>query len=349
MFRLVRLFVESFARLLYSRRELVLENLLLRQQLAVLKSRNRRPRLAAVDKFFLVLTRRFWAGWRNALLLVTPETVVRWHRAGFRLYWKWLSRRKVRLGRKRISREVRDLVFQRLAENSTWCAPRIHGELKMLGFEVSERTLSRWIRQAPRNPEPGKRWRALLRNHREVIAAMDFFTVPTLTLGVLDCFFIIAHDRRRILHFNVTRHPTGAWVMQQLREAFPFQSVPQYLIFDRDSKFDLEVMTAVRALGSKPTRRSLQSPWQNGVAERWGEVAAGTCLITSLRSMSATCRGSWPSTFATTMRTERISASGRKRPTGAPPRDDGDRNELFLAPGWADYIIVTILPPENFG
>ena len=166
--------------------------------------------------------------------MVTPETVVRWHRAGFRLYWAWLSRHKVRLGRKRIGKEVRDLVFQMLAENPTWRAPRIHGELKMLGFEVSERTISRWIRQAPRNPEPAKRWLTFLRNHREAIAAMDFFTVPTLTFGVLYCFFIIAHDRRRILHFNVTRNPTSAWVMQQLREAIPFESAPKYLIFDRD-------------------------------------------------------------------------------------------------------------------
>ena len=269
MFHLVRLFVESFARLLYSRRDLMVENLLLRQQLAVFKSKNRRLRLAAPDKLFWVLTRRVWAGWKKALIVVTPETVVRWHRAGFRLYWAWLSRHRVRLGRKRIGKQVRDLVFQMLAENPTWRAPRIHGELKMLGFKVSERTISHWIRQAPRNPESAKRWLTFLQNHREAIAAMDFFTVPTLTFGVLYCFFIIAHDHRRILHFNVTRNPTGVWVMQQLREAFPFQSAPQYLIFDRDSEFDPEVVAAVRALGSKPTRTSFQSPWQNGVAERW--------------------------------------------------------------------------------
>ena len=269
MFRLLRLFVQSFARLLYSRRHLMLENLVLRQQLAVLKSKNRRPKLATADKLFLVLTRRFWAGWRNALCVVSPETVIRWHRAGFRLYWKWLSRHKARLGRKRIGKQVRDLVFQMVADNPTWRAPRIHGELKMLGFEVSERTISRWIRRAPRNPEPAKRWLAFMRNHREVIAAMDFFTVPTLTFGVLYCFLILAHDRRRILHFNVTANPTGAWVMQQLREAFPYEFAPKYLIFDRDAKFDPDVVAAVRTMGSQPIRTSFQSPWQNGVAERW--------------------------------------------------------------------------------
>ena len=160
-----------------------------------------------------------------------------------------------------------------VAENPTWRAPRIHGELKMLGFEVSERTISRWIRQVPQNPEPARRWLTFLRNHREAIAAMDFFTVPTLTFGVLYCFFIIAHDRRRILHFNVSRNPTSAWVTQQLREAFPYESAPRYLIFDRDAKFDLDVVVAVRAMGSQPTRTSFQSPWQNGVAERW----VGSC------------------------------------------------------------------------
>jgi len=143
----------------------------------------------------------------------------------------------------------------------------------MLGFDVSERTISRWIQQAPRNPEPAKRWLRFLRNHREAIAAMDFFTVPTVTFGVLYCFFIIAHDRRRILHFNVTRNPTGAWVMQQLREGFPYESAPRCLIFDRDAKFDPDVVVAVQALSSQPIRTSFQSPWQNGVAERW----VGSC------------------------------------------------------------------------
>ena len=273
MFRFVRLFVELFARLLYSRRDLMLENLVLRQQLAVFKSKSRRPRLATSDKLFWVLARRLWTEWRRALVVVTPETVIRWHRAGFRLYWKWLSRHKARFGRKQIGKEVRDLVFRMVAENPTWRAPRIHGELLMLGFEVSERTISRWIRRAPRSPEPAKRWLTFLRNHREVIAAMDFFTVPTLTFGVLYCFFIIAHDRRRILHCNVTRNPSSIWVIQQLRETFPYQSAPKYLIFDGDAKFDPEVVAAVRAMGSKPTRTSFQSPWQNGVAERW----VGSC------------------------------------------------------------------------
>jgi hypothetical protein len=138
MFRLLRLFVESFVRLLHSRRDLMLENLALRQQLAVFKSKNSRPRLAAYDKLFWVAARRLWAGWKKALMVATPETVVRWHLAGFRLYWTWISRHKARLGRKPVSHEVRELTFKMVAENPTWRAPRIHGELKMLGFDVSE-------------------------------------------------------------------------------------------------------------------------------------------------------------------------------------------------------------------
>jgi putative transposase len=256
-------------RLFRSRRDLLLENLTLHQQLAVLKQKRPVPRLAPQDKFFWVAMRRLWPGWRQALILVQPETVVRWHRTGFKLYWKWLSRHRTGAGRKCVNRELRELIFRMVAENRTWGAPRIHGELKMLGFDISERTVLRWMRKAPRNPEPAKRWATFLNNHQEAIAAMDFFTVPTLTLGVLHCFFVIAHDRRRIFHSNVTRHPSSAWVAQQLRETFPYDSVPGYLIFDRAANFDEEVIDTIKTFGIQPKRTSFRSPWQNGVAERW--------------------------------------------------------------------------------
>ena len=174
-----------FAQCFLSLRDLLLENLELRQQLGVLKRKNPRPRLAAADRLFWVVLQRLWAGWRRSLILVQPETVVRWHRAGFGLYWTWLSRHRSRLGRKCMSRELRELIFCMVAENATWGAPRIHGELEMLGFDVSELTVLRWMRKAPRNPEPAKRWAAFLIDHREVTSAMDFFTVPTLTFGIL--------------------------------------------------------------------------------------------------------------------------------------------------------------------
>jgi len=266
---LLRSLAVLFIRVFRSRRDLLLENLALRQQLVVLKQRKPRPPVSTSDKLFWVILRRLWPDWRQALILVQPETVIRWHRAGFKLYWTWLSRRQVRAGRKCIGKELRDLIFRMVAENSTWGAPRIHGELKMLGFDVSERTVLRWMRRAPRSPEPAKRWAAFLSNHREAIAAMDFFTVPTLTFGVLYCFFVIAHDRRRILQCQVTSHPTSAWVIQQLRETFPYDSAPGYVIFDRGPQFNGEVIETVKSFGIQPKRTSFRSPWQNGVAERW--------------------------------------------------------------------------------
>jgi len=273
MFRFIGLCLGTLDRLLRARRSLLLENLALRQQLAVLKRRHPRPRLDLLDKLFWVAVRRFWSGWQQSLNAVTPETVVRWHRGGFRLYWKLISKVRRTVGRRPKSKEVRELIFRMVVENPTWGAPRIHGELLMLSFDVSERTISRWMKRAPRDPEPARRWLTFLRNHREAIAAMDFFTVPTITFSALYCFFVISHNRRRILHFNVTKHPTSSWIVQQLREAFPFGSVPRFVIFDGDAKYGLEVPAAVRSLRVHPVRTSFESPWQNGVAERW----VGSC------------------------------------------------------------------------
>ena len=240
-----------------SREDLVLENLALRQQLLALHSQQPRRRLTALHQLFWVVLRTCWSGWRKPLVLVTPRTVVNWHRAGFRLYWTWVSRVRQVGGRKRVSKEIRALIFRMFAENPTWGAPRIHGELLKLGFDVSERSVSRWIRRAPKDADPVKRWLTFLRNHREAIAAMDFFTVPTLTFGVLYCFFVIGHDRRKILHFNVTRNPTALWVVQQLREAWAYKQPHRFLLFDRDAKFGADMFSAVGHIGSQPTRAAL--------------------------------------------------------------------------------------------
>ena len=154
-----------------------------------------------------------------------------------------------------------------------WGAPRIHGELLKLGFRVSERTVSRYVRACrPRRP-PGTSWRTFLTNHRDVLAAMDFFTVPTVSFRLLYALFVIHHRRRTIVHVNVTAHPTAAWVRQQLREAFPFEDLPRYLLMDRDSIFSAEVARTLTAMQVRPMRTGFRSPWQNGVAERW----VGTC------------------------------------------------------------------------
>jgi transposase InsO family protein len=202
------------------------------------------------------------------LVIVKPETVVAWHRSGFRLFWRIRSRANNK-GRPIADAELRRLIKRMASENPTWGAPRIHGELLKLGFDVSERTISRYIRRLSPPNQARKLWAAFLRNHREVIAAMDFFTVPTLTFQVLYCFFIIEHGRRKILHFNVTEHPTGPWIVQQLREAFPDCSPYRYAILDRDAKFGADVIDLLKASGITPKHTSPSSPWQNGIAERW--------------------------------------------------------------------------------
>src|SRR5215468_682490 len=228
-----------------SREDVVLENLALRQQLLALHAQRPRTRLTALHKLFWVALRTFWPGWKKPLVLVTPRSVVNWHRAGFRLYWTWISRVRRVGGRKRVSKEVRALIFRMVGENPTWGAPRIHGELLKLGFDVSERSVSRWIQRASKDPDPARRWLVFLRNHRGAIAAMDFFTVPTLTFGVLYCLFVIDHDRRKILHLNVTQNPSTNWVALQLRQTWGYDRPQRFLIFDRDAKFNADIVATV--------------------------------------------------------------------------------------------------------
>jgi putative transposase len=267
MVRLILLLLGVVRAAVHSRSNLVLENVALRQQVAVL-ARRRRPRLTAVDRWFWMALRRCWSKWTEVLVLVKPETVVRWHRADFRRYWTWLSRRG-ECGRPPIDAHLRTLIARMATENPTWGAPRIHGELCMLGIDVSERTVSRYLPRRRAPPDAIARWLTFLRNHREAIAAMDFFVVPTVTFRVVYVWFAIDHARRRILHFEVTDRPTAAWVVQQLRETFAHDAAPRHLIFDRDSIFSAQVVSTVKSFGVQPTRTAYRSPWQNGVAERW--------------------------------------------------------------------------------
>jgi putative transposase len=209
---------------------------------------------------------RLWSRWAEALIIVNPDTVVGWHRAGFRLYWRWRSRQ--RGGRPRISGEIRVLI-RRLAQENRPGAPKIHGELQKLDLAVSERSVARYLHRIVRRGDPGKKWLAFLRNHREAIVGLDLFTVPTATFRVLYCLFVIEHGRRRILHLNVTRHPPAEWVVQQLREALPEADRYRYAILNRDSIFDADVIAFLKVTGLGPKRTSRQSPWQNGTAERW--------------------------------------------------------------------------------
>ena len=246
------------------RANLVIENLALRQQVAALKRERRRPSLGDIDRAFWVALRQSWSAWANCLVIVSADTVARWHRDRFRRHWARISRRRGP-GRPRIDAELRHLIHTMARDG--WGAPRIHAELTKLGFSVSEVTVSRYLPRRPPEPDRVQRWVAFLRNHKN-IAAMDLFTVPAASLRLLYGFFVIDHGRRHILHFNATFHPTAAWVIQQLREAFPDHTDGRYVIFDRDSIFSGAVARFITSMGARPVRTSFRSPWQNGIAER---------------------------------------------------------------------------------
>ena len=265
MLRWLALLTYFIHALVRSQSGLAIENAALRQQLALFKEKSPKPRLRGADRASWVLLRRFWSGWSNALIIVEPEIVVGWRRAGFKRYWRWKSRSA---GRPRVARDIPALIRRMVREND-WGAPRIHAELIKLGYDVSQRTVSRYMPKKPAEPDAIERWKAFLRNHRDVIGAMDFLTVPTATFRVLYVFFVMGHERRKILHVNVTAHPHAEWVIQQLREAFPFDTALRYLILDRDAIFKGRVTTAIKNMGIKPKLTSYRSPWQNGVAERW--------------------------------------------------------------------------------
>jgi putative transposase len=212
-------------------RQLVLENLALRQQLAVYKRLAPRPKLHPTDRLFWAGLARLWTGWRQALVIVSPETVLRWQRRRFREYWTRLSRRPTG-GRPRINTEIAALVRKIAAANPLWGAPRIHGELLTLGIDISERTVSRLMPK--RHPKPSQTWRTFLANHVGDLVSIDFFTVATVRLRVVFVLVVLAHHRRRVVHFNVTEHPTAAWTAQQIVDAFPDESARAYLLRDRD-------------------------------------------------------------------------------------------------------------------
>jgi putative transposase len=246
--------------------ELRLENLALRHQLGVLRrSAPKRLQLMPADRILWVWLRRFWADWKSALLIVKPETVIAWHRKGFRLYWTWKVRRG-KPGRPALPQEVRDLIRRMSQNNPMWGAPRIHGELLKLGIEITEPTVAKYMLRQ-RKP-PSQAWRTFLENHVKSMVSVDFFTAPTIRFQVLYVFLVLAHDRRRILQFGVTAHPTAEWTVQQLRNAFPWKSVPRYLLRDRDRIFGYDFIEQAKAMGIKQVLSAPRSPWQRAHVER---------------------------------------------------------------------------------
>ena len=245
-------------------RELALENLALRQQLAVWKARQPRPRLTALDRIFWVVLSRAWKSWRSSLHMVRPETVVGWHRRGFRRYWAWKSR--PRSGRPAMGTEIRDLIRRMSCANPLWGAPRIHGELLKLGLTVSQATVSKYMLRSRR--PPSQAWRTFLKNHAKDLIALDFFTVPTATFRVLFVLVMVTHSRRRLVHFNVTEHPTAEWTARQLLEVCVHEEAPRYLIRDRDQVYGARFCRQAETLDIREVVIAPRSPWQNGYAER---------------------------------------------------------------------------------
>ena len=245
------------------RRELALENLALRQQLAVLKAKQTRPRLTRVDRLFWCFLSKQWANWRDSLHIVQPATVIRWHRQGFRYYWRWKSRRR---GRPSIEGELRILIREMSRANPLWGAPRIHGELLKLGIEVSQATVSKYMVRHRKPPSQG--WKTFLGNHASELVSLDFLTVPTATFRVLYVLVILGHDRRQILHVNVTRNPTAVWTARQLTEVCGWNNEPRYLLRDRDGVYGLEFSRQAKVLGFEEVVTAPRSPWQNAYVER---------------------------------------------------------------------------------
>ena len=247
-----------------SRASLELELVALRHQVTVL--RRQRPgqlRLFSTDRLLWVWLYRVWPQVLNAMVLVKPATVVQWHRKGFRLYWRWRSRR---LGRPKMSTEIRDLIRQMSLANPLWGAPRIHGELLKLGIEVSQATVGRYLPWRPKVPSPT--WRSFLHNHLTDIAAIDMFVVATATFRLLYALIVLGHDRRRIIHFEVTQNPTQVWLSRQMTEAFPWDTAPRYLLRDRDASYGPVFRDRVRVMGIKEVVTAPRSPWQNPYVER---------------------------------------------------------------------------------
>src|SRR5262245_28054415 len=242
-----------------------LENRGLRRQLLALLRSVRRPRLARRDRVLWVWLSQVWAGWRSSLVIIQPATVLTWHRQGFQLYWRWKSTRSG-VGRPKLAAEIRQLIHWMARDNPTWGRRRIQAELALLGHEVAELTIAKYMHRP--SPRPSPTWRAFLIAHARELVAIDFFVVPTLTFHLLFAFVVLRHDRRQLVHLNVTDHPTAAWTARQLVQAFPDDTAPTYLLGDRDCVYGDEFVRRVQGMGIREALITPRAPWQNPFVER---------------------------------------------------------------------------------
>jgi transposase InsO family protein len=251
------------------------ENAALRHQLVVLRRQLKgRARLASNDRWFFVQLYRWFPSILRVVMIIRPETLLRWHRAGFRRYWRWKSRR--RGGRPPMEAELRALIRQMSTENQLWGAPRIHGELLKLGFSVAQSTVAKYM--VPRRGPPSQGWRIFLRNHAPDVAALDLFVVPTIGCKLLYGFVIVRLDRRDLVWINVTTNPAAEWIARQITETFPWDGAPRYMVRDRDRIYGAIVTRRLRAMGIRDKPIAPASPWQNGFAERLMGSIRRECL-----------------------------------------------------------------------
>ena len=262
---------------LRSHRSLAAENLFLRKQLALFQERRLRPRRADDASRWIMATLSRWFCWRGALVNVQPDTLIRWHRRGFRLFWRWKPKP---VGRPRLPRDLRILIRRMAAENPTWGEQRIANELKLkLGLRVSPRTVAKYVQRGPGGkPDPQQRWTTFVRNHAQAILATDFFVVVTARFRILYILVILEVGTRRVLHHNVTAHPTADWTLQQFREVLSEEHPYGFVIHDRDRIFSRELDRSVTALGVRVLRTPVRAPRANGICERFGGSLRRECL-----------------------------------------------------------------------
>jgi len=265
MINSLKILLKSIVNCFSSQQQLVIENLLLRHQLSILQRNAKKPRLQTSDRALIVFFSRYLNNWRQIVTIVKPETVISWHRKGFKLFWKWKCRHG-KPGRNRIDPEIRKLIREMSIANHLWGAPRIHGELLKLGFELSQATVRRYMKKHVK--PPSQTWRTFLANHMHNTVSIDFFIVPTINFKLLFVFVVLAHERRKIIHINVTTSPSATWTGQQIIEAFPWDNVPKYLLRDNDSIYGADFTHRVNSIGIKQIKTAFKSPWQNAYCER---------------------------------------------------------------------------------
>ena len=275
MKNLVLLIFEYFRQLFTTKQDLILENLILRQQLNIYKRKNKRPKLENIDRIILVWISRVFSKWKSALVVAKASTLIGWHKKGFKLYWKWKSRR---VGRPNINWPLIKLIRIMQKENPLWSAQRIQGELAILGYSVCDNTVAKYMRKPKTDPEKLQRWLTFLRNHAKYTVGIDFLVARTIFFKSIHVFVAISHDRRKILHFAVSSKPHSQWAIQQLRETFAFDETTKYVIRDNDKIFSSDFKEQIRNFGMKDTPTASRSPWQNPFCERVIGTLRRECL-----------------------------------------------------------------------